>query len=305
MTTPNKKWWKSKTLWVNTIAAVAAVITSLLDTELVKQNPEVVLWFATILAGINALLRTITTKPITLSILLLLMLPASTFGQYGTTTREIIAAPHEPILIDVDLELSPEESAVTFWRTQGQASYIEVNNGENLAVWAPPGTHSIWLGATITKQITSTIVDGNGNEVEVVTAVSTRKAEFDYIIKVTGAQPPPTDPTDPPVTSELIGPVYHVVIRNVEDVTPQQRTELIKVKDYANSVDDVHYLEFDIDADKQPALSYVEKVPSPEELPYAFVARSTTTGKAYISWQGTFKKADNSIKEIKALEKAQ
>lgn len=240
------------------------------------------------------------------ALILLLLLPADGFGQ----TKEIEAQPYDPIMISVDLGLEDGESAVTFWRSAGKAQYREVNDGRDLAVWAPPGKHSIWMGATVTKQTTTTITDGNGKEIEVVTGVSTRKVEFDYLITVHGSQPPP-DPVDPeepvvpdPVKPTLTGPAYHVIIRHIEELTVDQQDELILVRNYANVSTDVQQLEFDYDAERRPASTYVARIPDDASLPYSFVVRTRKdNGEAYISWQGEFESAESTIAEIQKVLK--
>lgn len=56
----NKKWYKSKTVWVNGIAIVAFIAQTLTGKAII--TPEVQ---AIILGGINLILRTITKENIT------------------------------------------------------------------------------------------------------------------------------------------------------------------------------------------------------------------------------------------------
>lgn len=56
----NKKWYTSKTMWVNLIATGAIVAQSITGKEVL--SPEIQ---TAILAGINILLRTITKSNIT------------------------------------------------------------------------------------------------------------------------------------------------------------------------------------------------------------------------------------------------
>jgi len=56
-----KKWWSSRTIWVNVLTAVGTVGAQLADVLPAE-------WGAKLLAGlaiVNVVLRAITTKPIT------------------------------------------------------------------------------------------------------------------------------------------------------------------------------------------------------------------------------------------------
>lgn len=59
----SKKWWASKSIWVNMIMAIVAIFSAALpEVELFeKVTPEV---FISIFSGVNMLLRFVTTKPI-------------------------------------------------------------------------------------------------------------------------------------------------------------------------------------------------------------------------------------------------
>ena len=154
---------------------------------------------------------------------------AATFIQ-PTYAKSLEFDPYEPIILSVDLKLQDGETAVTWWRTEGQARYREIG-GNEIAVWAPPGKHSIWLGATITKATTATIQTADGKSIEVVTGVSTRKAEYDYSITVRGPPSPdiPEVPDDPEPSPDFPrGSVSAVVIRDLDTQTPDQSEWLIK-----------------------------------------------------------------------------
>jgi hypothetical protein len=57
-----KKWWQSKTLWINVLVALAALLSPIRDFFVqMGWSPEVVV---TILAAVNGILRLITGKPI-------------------------------------------------------------------------------------------------------------------------------------------------------------------------------------------------------------------------------------------------
>lgn len=67
----DKPWYASRTLWLNVLSLVIVVITAAVDTDLVKQNPELVLTFMAIVNILNAILRFLTKTGVTLMLLLL------------------------------------------------------------------------------------------------------------------------------------------------------------------------------------------------------------------------------------------
>jgi hypothetical protein len=54
-----KRWWMSKTLWVNAISIVAIVSQGITGKELIPLEAQ-----GSILAGINMVLRMITNGPV-------------------------------------------------------------------------------------------------------------------------------------------------------------------------------------------------------------------------------------------------
>lgn len=56
-----KKWWKSRTLWVNIVSGAVYVGQSLSGIDII---PDVVM--VPVMAGLNLLLRAITTKKLTI-----------------------------------------------------------------------------------------------------------------------------------------------------------------------------------------------------------------------------------------------
>lgn len=57
-----KKWWTSKTIWVNVVAIIAVVLNSLYGVEF---SAEVQATIATsVLAVVNLILRIITKEPV-------------------------------------------------------------------------------------------------------------------------------------------------------------------------------------------------------------------------------------------------
>jgi hypothetical protein len=55
----SKKWYLSRTLWVNVIAIVVILVQIITDNELINVEAQ-----ASILAVINVILRLITSQPI-------------------------------------------------------------------------------------------------------------------------------------------------------------------------------------------------------------------------------------------------
>ena len=61
-----KKWYLSKTIWANVVAFVIAMVVAATDTDLVKQYPQLVAYFAAAVTVLNAVLRVITEQAISL-----------------------------------------------------------------------------------------------------------------------------------------------------------------------------------------------------------------------------------------------
>lgn len=62
-----KSIFKSKTIWVNLIAGAGTLITMLMNSEIVAQNPEFVAYGTTALAVINLVLRMVTKEPVSVT----------------------------------------------------------------------------------------------------------------------------------------------------------------------------------------------------------------------------------------------
>jgi hypothetical protein len=60
-----KRWWKSKTLWLNTAVAVGTVVEANFGLLQAKLGAQSYLAAAGLVAGANFLLRFLTTQPIT------------------------------------------------------------------------------------------------------------------------------------------------------------------------------------------------------------------------------------------------
>lgn len=58
-----KKFWRSKTFWVNALTAAAGV-AAYFQTEVVKDNPEVVAGIGAAIGLINVVLRFMTKEPV-------------------------------------------------------------------------------------------------------------------------------------------------------------------------------------------------------------------------------------------------
>ncbi len=61
-----KPWWLSKTIWIAVLQIVSGVLASILAQEWVASHPQAVGVLIAIVGIINAVLRSITTKPISL-----------------------------------------------------------------------------------------------------------------------------------------------------------------------------------------------------------------------------------------------
>lgn len=64
---PMKSIFKSKTIWANGLAAIVSVVTMVMNSDIVAQNPEWAAYGATAIALINILLRFTTTKAVSVS----------------------------------------------------------------------------------------------------------------------------------------------------------------------------------------------------------------------------------------------
>tara|TARA_R100000742_G_C4275640_1_gene96248 strand:- start:1613 stop:1876 length:264 start_codon:yes stop_codon:yes gene_type:complete len=61
-----KNWYKSKTMWINTLTLLAGVIAVVSQSELLKEHTELVIGLTTIaLPLVNLFLRWLTDQPIT------------------------------------------------------------------------------------------------------------------------------------------------------------------------------------------------------------------------------------------------
>jgi hypothetical protein len=61
---PVKKWWQSKTVIVNVLTATVAVLTTLVDQQIIAENPQAVALTIAAISGVNVALRFITVLPI-------------------------------------------------------------------------------------------------------------------------------------------------------------------------------------------------------------------------------------------------
>jgi hypothetical protein len=59
-----KPWWLSKTLAVNLLSMLAAILVAVLGQPWVASNPDLATYLAGALASLNVLLRLITGSPI-------------------------------------------------------------------------------------------------------------------------------------------------------------------------------------------------------------------------------------------------
>ena len=59
-----KKWYLSKTVWVNFLTMVAAVVTAAYNSEFIAEYPQAVAALAAVVSSVNIALRFVTDSPI-------------------------------------------------------------------------------------------------------------------------------------------------------------------------------------------------------------------------------------------------
>ena len=59
-----KKWWKSKTVWLNVIGVLAGVVGYVAGQELIQDNTQLIAALVAMQGGLNVVLRFITGTPI-------------------------------------------------------------------------------------------------------------------------------------------------------------------------------------------------------------------------------------------------
>ena len=59
-----KKWWKSKTVWVNVVALLAGVMGYVAGQELIQDNTQLIAGLVAMQGGLNVILRFISGTPI-------------------------------------------------------------------------------------------------------------------------------------------------------------------------------------------------------------------------------------------------
>jgi hypothetical protein len=60
-----KPWWKSKTVWINVLTLVVALVVAIQDHQWIKTNPNLAAASTMLLAVINVFLRWLVDQPIT------------------------------------------------------------------------------------------------------------------------------------------------------------------------------------------------------------------------------------------------
>jgi hypothetical protein len=59
-----KRWWKSKTVWVNIIAVLAGVMGYVAGHEVIQDNAQFIAMLVAMQGGVNVILRFISGTPI-------------------------------------------------------------------------------------------------------------------------------------------------------------------------------------------------------------------------------------------------
>jgi len=204
--------------------------------------------------------------------------------------HELTFDAHEKIELVANFEIPTGYESTYIWEIEGAESTV-YDGGKILAVWAKPGTYragfEAWLiNWDLRKQ-------------------QHLKEKFHLV--VLGARPPPDDPVvPPPDTTETMGPVTSIVLRNAEELTEDETTELSKLRDWVDEQESVQHLEFDLDAvgpDGKPnktVATYAEAIPDTAKLPYGFISKKKKTGSgSVVLWAGEFSDADSVIKKLK------
>jgi hypothetical protein len=59
-----KKWWKSKTVWVNLVTVMAGVVGYVAGHNVIQDNASLVAMMVVMQGGLNVVLRFVTGTPI-------------------------------------------------------------------------------------------------------------------------------------------------------------------------------------------------------------------------------------------------
>jgi hypothetical protein len=59
-----KKWWKSKTVWVNVVAVLAGVMGYVAGHDVIQDNTQIIAMLVAMQGGANVILRFISGTPI-------------------------------------------------------------------------------------------------------------------------------------------------------------------------------------------------------------------------------------------------
>lgn len=175
------------------------------------------------------------------------------------------------------------------WEIDGAES-TAYDDGRILAVWARPGTYRATFEAWL--------INWDLRKQEHL------KEHFNLIVQ--GARPPPDDVD----TTDTIGPVFSLVLRNAEELTADQTAALAAIRDWVDQqpAGTAEHHELDIDAvgpDGEPeprVKEYTDAIPDTSKLPYAFLSKKKRHGGAVMLWAGELGTAAEHITRLQELQ---
>lgn len=101
-----KVWWASKTIWINIISSIIAVVMAIAGQDWIKENPQLASLAVLILAVLNAILRWVTDAPMANRMFVWLLAACLIFAGNNASADDvaIIISNSKPqaLLVEVD-----------------------------------------------------------------------------------------------------------------------------------------------------------------------------------------------------------